>query len=398
MNRGLDALAPYPFERLAMLLDGVTPGAAPIDLSIGEPRGLVPECVRAALLDNLDGLVRYPAVAGTPALRAAIAAWLTRRFGLPAGALDPDRHVLPVSGTREGLFAVAQCMVDATRADAAVALPNPGYQVYAGAALLAGAQPRYLPLGADGLPRFDAWTDAQWAGVQLLYLCSPGNPSGAVLSLDHYRTVLRLADRHGFVVAGDECYSELYLDESAPPGGLLSACQALGRPGFERCLVLHSLSKRSGVPGLRSGFVAGDAALIAPLRRYRGYHGVSLPPPTQAASIAAWADEAHVAAARARYRESYARVLPLLGAGYGAQAPAAAFYLWLAVPGDDAAFTRALYARTGVKLVPGQYLGRDAGGDNPGAGRVRMALVADPQSCAQAAQRMADFIREYRPA
>lgn len=397
MNPGLDALAPYPFERLATLLDGATPGASLLDLSIGEPRGLVPERVRAAVLENLDGLARYPAVAGTPALRVAIATWLTRRFGLPAGALDPDRHVLPVSGTREGLFSLAQCVVDARRPGAAVALPNPGYQVYEGAALLAGARPRYLPLGADGLPRLDAWTDAQWAGVQLVYLCSPGNPSGAVLTPDHYRAVLRLADRHGFVVAGDECYSELYLDESAPPGGLLSACQALGRPGFERCVVLHSLSKRSSVPGLRSGFVAGDAALIAPLRRYRGYHGVSLPPPTQAASIAAWEDEAHVVAARARYRENYAAVLPLLVDGYRAHAPAAAFYLWLTVPGDDAAFTRALYAQSGVKLLPGQYLGRAAGGHNPGAGRVRMALVADPQSCAQAAGRMADFIFNYQP-
>lgn len=397
MNPGLTGLAPYPFERLATLLQGATPGAPLIDLSIGEPRGLVPDGVRAALLENLDGLARYPAVAGTPALRAAIAQWLTRRFALPAGALDPERHVLPLSGTREGLFALAQCVVDATRPGAAVALPNPGYQVYEGAALLAGAQPRYLPLGADGLVNLDAWADTQWAGVQLLYLCSPGNPSGAVLTLEHYREVLRLADRHGFVVAGDECYSELYLDESAPPGGLLSACQAMGRAGFDRCLVLHSLSKRSGVPGLRSGFVAGDAQLIAPLRRYRSYHGVSLPPPTQAASIAAWGDEAHVAAARSRYRESYARVLPLLSGTYPACQPAAAFYLWLPVPGDDAAFTGALYAGTGVKLVPGQYLGRSVDGHNPGAGRVRMALVADPQGCAQAAARMADFAATYRP-
>jgi N-succinyldiaminopimelate aminotransferase len=384
VNPGLAALQPYPFERLAALLDGVPPGGPVQDLSIGEPRGAVPACVREALVAHLDGLARYPAIAGDSALREACAGWLERRFGLPAGAVDPLRHVLPLAGTREGLFALAQCVVDRTRRDAAVALPNPGYQVYEGAALLAGAQPRYLPLGAQGLPDLDAWEDAQWRGVQLLYLCSPGNPTGAVLTLEHYRRVLALADRHGFVVAGDECYSELYLDESAPPPGLLTACTALGRAGFARCVVLHSLSKRSGVPGLRSGCIAGDADLIAALRRYRSYHGVSLAPPVQVASIAAWSDEAHVAAARARYRATYARVLPLLAPAADVPLPAAAFYLWLPVAGDDAAWVRALYATSGVKLLPGSFLGRPVRGHHPGSGHVRIALVGTADACARA--------------
>ena len=307
MNPDLAKLHPYPFERLATLLNGITPPAdlAPISLSIGEPRHTPPKFVVDALKDSLAGLASYPMAPGLPALREAIAAWVTRRFGLKQDQFDPARHVLPVSGTREGLFAFAQAVVDRTKPAPVVAMPNPFYQIYEGAALLAGAEPVYLNTTADNgfVPDLDAVPKDIWRRCQLVYVCSPGNPTGAILDRAFYQRLLTLADQHDFIVASDECYSELYDDEQNPPPGLLGVCSELGRDGFERCVVFHSLSKRSNVPGLRSGFVAGDADIIAKFRLYRTYHGCALPVPAQLASIPAWNDEAHVTENRALYRQ-----------------------------------------------------------------------------------------------
>ncbi|MFZ5491603.1 MAG: succinyldiaminopimelate transaminase [Pseudomonadota bacterium] len=395
MNPGFAALQPYPFERLRGLLADLPPAAdlPLIDLSIGEPRHAPPALVRDALIAHLDGLGRYPKTAGSEALRETIAAWLTRRHGLPAsapaGAIDPERQVLPVSGTREALFAIAQCVVD--RAPGArVAMPNPFYQIYEGAALLAGATPLYIPClaRADYTPDFDAVPEAVWRDVQLLYICSPHNPTGRVLSLAQLERLVELAQRHDFVIASDECYSEIYPDDAAPPPGILAACQSLGLDGFDRCLVFQSLSKRSSVPGLRSGFVAGDARLIERFGLYRTYHGCALPEYVQAASAAAWADEAHVADSRARYRRKLTAAVQALGGRVAA--PEGGFCLWLPVPGgDDLAFTRRLYAEQHLRVLPGSYLARTDAGINPGAGHVRLALVADEAACEAAMTRLA---------
>jgi N-succinyldiaminopimelate aminotransferase len=396
MNPGFAALQPYPFERLRGLLADVRHdgGLPPIDLSIGEPRHAPPALVRDALIDNLDGLGRYPKTAGSDTLREAIAAWLVRRHGLPPGAVDPARQVLPVSGTREALFAIAQCVID--RAPGArVAMPNPFYQIYEGAALLAGARPLYIPCLADAdyRPDFDAVPPAVWRQVQLLYLCSPHNPTGRVLSLDQLKYLVELAQRHDFVIASDECYSEIYPDEAAPPPGILAACRGLGLDGFDRCLVFQSLSKRSSVPGLRSGFVAGDARLIERFALYRTYHGCALPEYVQAASAAAWADEAHVIQSRALYRRKLAAAVEALRGRVAL--PQGGFCLWLAVPGgDDPAFTRRLYAKHNLRVLPGSYLARADGGVNPGAGHVRLALVADEAACAQAMARLAAALND----
>lgn len=391
MNPRLERLQPYPFERLARLLADVTPPAepAPISLAIGEPQHAPPDCARQALVEALDGLAKYPATRGQPALRSAIADWLTRRFELPDASVDPERHVLPVAGTREALFASAQAVVDPS-AGARVALPNPGYQIYEGAALLAGAEPLYLPCRAEtGFgPDLDAPSAAEWDACQLLYLCSPGNPTGAVLDTDYLQTALELAERHDFVIAADECYSEIYPDEANPPPGLLQAAHAAGRDGFQRCLVFHSLSKRSNLPGLRSGFVAGDADLIAPFLRYRTYHGSTLGPHAQAASIAAWSDEAHVRDNRERYRAKFDAVLPILEDTLDVTRPDGSFYLWPRLPADDETVARELLARANVRAVPGRYLGRDAGGGNPGENRLRLSLVASTEDCAEAARRI----------
>lgn len=395
MNPHLEALKSYPFERLAALKAGITPPAdlPHIPLSIGEPKHAPPEFVVEALVQNLGGLASYPQALGLPALREAIAAWLIRRFKLSANAVDPEQQVLPVSGTREGLFAFVQAMVDAGD-DALVLMPNPFYQIYEGATLLAGAQPWYLNTFANTgfLPDLDAVPESVWQRCQVLFLCSPGNPTGAVMDIPYMTRVLELADRYDFVIAADECYSEIYLDEAAPPPGMLEACAAIGRDDFRRVAVFHSLSKRSNVPGMRSGFVAGDAELIHQYRLYRTYHGCAAPLPVQQASIAAWSDDAHVADNRRKYQEKFAAALEILQPVMDVAAPPAAFYLWPNVGGDDEAFARDLFAEQNVTVLPGQYLSRDTEHGNPGAGRIRISLVASVEECAEAARRIRTFM------
>jgi N-succinyldiaminopimelate aminotransferase len=400
MNPRLATLHAYPFERLARLKADVHPPAqlAHIAMSIGEPQHAPPAFLLEVLRRELAGLASYPATAGLPQLRAACAHWLTRRYALAAGSVDPDTMVLPVNGTREALFAFVQAAVDATH-DALVVMPNPCYQIYEGAALLAGAQPYYLDTTAVNgyLPQLEAVPQEVWRRCQVLFLCSPGNPTGAVLPLPLLRQALELAERHDFVIAADECYADIYLDERAPPPGLLAACQAAGRTRFERCVVFHSLSKRSSVPGLRSGFMAGDPAVMARLLLYRTYHGSAMPLPTQLASAAAWSDDAHAAANRRLYQEKFARVLPVLTPLIEVGAPAGAFYLWPQVGGDDERFARELFARANVTVLPGSYLGRPGRAGNPGAGRLRISLVPPVEVCLEAAGRIAEFLRG-RPA
>ena len=396
MNHALTQLQPYPFEKLRALLGTVKPAAdkRAIALSIGEPKHASPAFVAQAMADNLDKLAVYPSTIGLPALRQAIGQWCERRFGVPAGWLDAERHILPVNGTREALFAFTQAVVNRSD-DALVVSPNPFYQIYEGAALLAGATPHYLPcLESNGFnPDFDAVPAETWERCQILFLCSPGNPTGALVPMDTLKKLIALADKHDFVIAADECYSELYFDEDAPPAGLLSACAALGRSDFKRCVVFHSLSKRSNLPGLRSGFVAGDAEIIKPFLLYRTYHGCAMPVQTQLASIAAWQDEAHVRENRDLYRAKYDAVLEILQPVLDVQRPDGSFYLWAKVPGSDADFTRDLYEAEHVTVVPGSYLSREVDGVNPGAGRVRMALVAPLAECIEAAERIRRFLQ-----
>jgi len=396
MNHALTQLQPYPFEKLRALLGSVKPAAdnRAIALSIGEPKHESPAFVAQAMADNLDKLAVYPSTIGLPGLRQAIGQWCERRFGVPAGWLDADRHILPVNGTREALFAFTQAVVN--RADDGLVIsPNPFYQIYEGAALLAGATPHYLPcLENNGFnPDFDAVPAEVWKRCQILFLCSPGNPTGALVPMDTLKKLIALADEHDFVIAADECYSELYFDEDAPPPGLLTACAELGRSDFKRCVVFHSLSKRSNLPGLRSGFVAGDAEIIKPFLLYRTYHGCAMPVQTQLASIAAWQDEAHVRANRDQYRAKYDAVLDILQPVLDVQRPDGSFYLWAKVPGCDAEFTRDLFEAQHVTVVPGSYLSREVDGVNPGAGRVRMALVAPLAECIEAAERIRAFLQ-----
>jgi N-succinyldiaminopimelate aminotransferase len=396
MNDALNNLQPYPFEKLRALLAGAQPPAEKkaIALSIGEPKHRSPDFVAKALSDNLDQLAVYPTTLGIPALRESIAAWCERRFNVPAGWLDAARHVLPVNGTREALFAFTQTVVQRSD-DGLVVSPNPFYQIYEGAALLAGAKPHYLPcLEENGFnPDFDAVSADVWQRCQILFLCSPGNPTGALIPQATLQKLIKLADQYDFVIAADECYSELYFDEANPPAGLLSACAAMGRSDFARCVVFHSLSKRSNLPGLRSGFVAGDAAILKSFLLYRTYHGCAMPVQTQLASVAAWNDEAHVRANRDLYREKYDAVLDILQPVMDVQRPDGGFYLWAKTPMDDAQFTRELFAEEHVTVVPGSYLSREVDGFNPGAGRVRMALVAPLAECVEAATRIRAFIQ-----
>lgn len=396
MNPRLDLLLPYPFERLRALLAGAQPPPSlpHIPLSIGEPKHAPPAFVGEALRRALDTLGSYPLALGLPELRGTIARWLERRFALPANAVNPESMVLPVNGTREGLFAFVQAVVDAGRPAPTVLMPNPFYQIYEGAALLAGAEPVYLNCDARNgyLPDLDAVPAATWARCQVLFLCTPGNPTGAVMPAEYLRRVLDLSERHGFVVASDECYSEIYPDESQPPPGLLQVAHAAGNTAFERCVVFHSLSKRSSVPGLRSGFVAGDAKILAGFRLYRTYHGCAVPVHTQLASVPAWNDEAHVIENRRLYREKFARVVPMLREVMEVDVPDGAFYLWLAV-GDDEAFTRGLFEQQHVTVLPGSYLARDSAGGNPGHGRVRVSLVASVDDCVEAARRIVAHLR-----
>jgi N-succinyldiaminopimelate aminotransferase len=401
LNPRLDLLKPYPFERLRALLAGAKPPAhlRHIPLSIGEPRHAPPAFVGQALLQSLgESLGSYPVALGLPALREAIARWLEQRFALPPGTVRADDMVLPVNGTREALFSFVQAAVDVgggvAGARPLVLMPNPFYQIYEGAALLAGAEPHFLNCTEDTgyLPDLDAVDAATWARCQVLFLCTPGNPTGAVMPTAYLRRALNLSARYGFLIASDECYSELYLDESAPPPGLLQAAFAAGNHTFERCLVFHSLSKRSSVPGLRSGFVAGDAAFMTRYRLYRTYHGCAVPLHTQFASIPAWSDELHVVANRQLYREKFARVTPVIAQALqqATAIPAGGFYLWLQV-GDDEAFARELFERQHVTVLPGSYLARDTRTGNPGRGRVRISLVASVDDCDEAARRIAGF-------
>ncbi len=396
MNPRLASLRPYPFERLRGLLDGSAPpaGLHHIPLSIGEPRHTPPAFIGAALTQALGTLGSYPLVLGVPELRAAIAAWLARRFELPIDGVRAEDMVLPVNGTREALFALVQAAVDGSRPQPAVLMPNPFYQIYEGAALLAGAEPVYLNCdpALGHLPDLDAVEASTWNRCQVLFLCSPGNPTGAVMPVDYLRRALELSARNGFLIASDECYSEIYLDESRPPPGLLQVAHAAGNTEFERCVVFHSLSKRSSVPGLRSGFVAGDARVLADFRLYRTYHGCAVPVHTQRASVPAWQDEAHVRENRRLYREKFAAVVPLLREVLEVDVPAGAFYLWLPV-GDDEAFTRGLFERQHVTVVPGSYLARDTDGGNPGRGRIRVSLVASVDDCIEAARRIVAFVK-----
>ncbi len=394
MNPSLSRLWPYPFERLRELLAGATPPAnlPHISLSIGEPRHTPPAVVLDALTNSLHTLSSYPASQGLPQFRAAVARWLTRRFALPAGAVDPDRMVLPATGTREALFAVVQALTDRSR-EPIVVMPNPFYQIYEGATLLAGAEPYFMgQRSGEALPDLDSVPEAVWKRCQLLFLCSPGNPTGAVAGIEYLRRALELADRYGFAIASDECYSEIYFDEGAPPVGLLQAALAAGHSSFERCLVFHSLSKRSSVPGLRSGFIAGDPALIKPFLLYRTYHGCAMPVHVQLASIAAWDDDAHVVENRRLYRDKFARVLPILREVMDVEMPEASFYLWPKVA-DDERFTRELFERQHVTTLPGSYIARDSAEGNPGRGRVRISLVATVDECVAAAERIKAYLR-----
>ncbi|MBE0510212.1 MAG: succinyldiaminopimelate transaminase [Chromatiales bacterium] len=396
MNPDLDRLQPYPFEKLAQLKAGVTPPEkTAIALSIGEPKHQPPAFVLETLITHLHGLGNYPITKGRVELREAIASWLGRRFALPQGSLDAERHVLPVAGTREALFAFAQAVIDRHATRPKVLCPNPFYQIYEGAALLAGAEPWFLNCREENgfLPDLDAVPAEVWQDCQLFYLCSPGNPTGAVAPLGYLQKLIGLADEYDFIIASDECYSELYFDEAAPPPGLLEAAAAMGRTDFSRCVVFHSLSKRSNLPGLRSGFVAGDAEILKRFLLYRTYHGCALPPPTQAASISAWQDEVHVQANRAIYRQKFDAVLNILEPVLEVSRPDAGFYLWAKTPGSDTDFARELFAQQHLTVLPGSYLSRDAHGSNPGTGRVRMALVAELDECIEAAERIREFMK-----
>jgi len=390
VNPRLSRLQPYPFERLRSLFADVVPNPAltPINLSIGEPRHPTPPLLLDALTRSLGSLANYPTTIGAVALREAIAGWLARRHGLPS--LDPGAQVLPVLGSREALFAFAQTVVDGSRAGATVVMPNPFYQIYEGAALLAGAEPFCVNADPERgfAPDWDAVPEAVWARTQLVYVCSPDNPTGRVARPEEWRRLFALSDRHGFVIAADECYSEIYFDEGKPPAGALAVAHAQGRDGYPRLLVFGSLSKRSNAPGLRSGYVAGDAALVKAFLLYRTYHGSAMSGAVAAASIAAWNDEVHVRANRAEYAAKFAVLQPRLAPVLPCPMPEAAFYLWARTGGDDAGFARRLLAEKNVTVLPGSYFARTAHGVNPGAGYVRIALVAPFAECADAVDRI----------
>ena len=403
MNPRLDLLQPYPFERLRQLFAGVTPNpaSAAIRLGIGEPRHATPPFLQQALCDAVThtaGLAGYPATAGTPALRQACARWLHSRYGVTVNEAD---QVLPTNGSREALFAFAQAVLDPAQNDAIVVCPNPFYQIYEGATLLVGAQPYFVPSvpARNFAVDWDSVPESIWLRTRLVYVCSPGNPTGAVMPLSEWQKLFALSDRYGFVIASDECYSEIYFRDEPPLGGL-QAAQQLGRSDFRNMLMFTSLSKRSNVPGLRSGFVAGDAALVKRFLLYRTYHGSAMSPVVQTASIAAWNDEAHVIENRRLYREKFERITPLLAEVLDVQPPDAAFYLWAHIGtccgGSDTAFARDLYAQYNVTVLPGSFLAREAQGHNPGAGRIRMALVAEPDDCLEAALRIRAFVQNMQ--
>jgi len=397
MNPRLGLLQPYPFERLRELLHGVTPPAnlRPISLGLGEPQHPTPQLLKDALTANLSGLARYPLTLGLAELRTAVAQWLVRRHGLKS--LDAGTQVLPVGGSREALFSIAQAVLDPDEHDALVISPNPFYQIYEGAALLGGAHPYYVnSLPQNALrPDWQSIPDNVWQRVRLVYTCSPSNPHGRVMPMEEWKLLFDLSERHGFVIVSDECYSEIYFDESKPPLGALAAAQALGRTDYARLVVMGSLSKRSSAPGLRSGFAAGDKAVLAKYALYRTYHGSALSNSVQLASVAAWNDEKHVVENRRLYREKFAAFYERVNPALPLTRPEAAFYYWVAVPGgDDLAFTRDLFAATHVTVLPGSYIGREAHGVNPGRGMVRMALVSTVEDAVEAASRVAGFLEK----
>ena len=410
MTPNLKHLHPYPFEKLAQLKQGIIP---PIDkphiaLSMGEPTHATPHLIQEALLTHLHGLANYPTTKGIPELRQTIAGWISRRFKIPAEAVNPETQVLPVNGTREALFSFAQCLIDSTKNSPVVIMPNPFYQIYEGAALLAGAEPYYLNTVEDSgyLPDFDAVPDEIWQRCQLIYICSPGNPTGSVIDQAGHEKLLNLAEKHDFVIASDECYSEIYDDETSPPPGLLQTAYNMGNTAFKRCVIFHSLSKRSNAPGLRSGFVAGDAEILKHYFQYRTYHGCAMPLPSQHASIQAWQDEHHVIENRRLYREKFAAFIDILGDVCTVIKPPASFYVWLKIPLpaaspfskgglrgiSDTEFAKQLFAQQNITVLPGSYLSRDFDGIDPGLNHVRIALVAPLDECIDAAQRIKIFL------
>jgi len=400
MNPRLGLLQPYPFERLRALLGTVKPPASlrPISLGLGEPQHPTPALVKEALAANLGALSRYPVTLGLPELRAAVSEWLARRHGIPAP--DPNKQVIPVNGSREALFSITQATLDPDERDALVVLPNPFYQIYEGSTLLAGGKPYFInSLAQNGFrPDWAGVPEAVWKRTRLVYACSPNNPTGRVMPLDEWKLLFELSDRHGFVVVSDECYSEIYFDESSPPLGGLAAARALGRKGsYPRLLAMGSLSKRSNAPGLRSGFVAGDADLLDKFGLYRTYFGTGVSNTVQLASIAAWKDEVHVRENRRLYREKFAAFREIVDPVLPLTMPEAAFYYWAAVPGEDTEFARALYATSNVTVLPGSFIGRDAHGTNPGRGFVRIALVSTVAEATEAAHRLRDFAAAYAP-
>ena len=397
MDPNLARLQPYPFQKLAALLAGVTPNPSlrPISLSIGEPKHATPQFIRNVLIDQIGGLSSYPATAGSDTLRNAIAGWIERRYRI--AKIDPASQVLPVNGSREALFAFAQAVVDGSRVQPAAVAPNPFYQIYEGAIILAGAQPYFFNL----LPDHGFALDLQqlpekvWRRTQLIYVCSPGNPTGNVMTLDEWQALFELSDRHGFIIASDECYSEIYFNEKQPPLGGLEAAQRLGRGDFRRLVTFSSLSKRSNVPGMRSGFVAGDADILAKFLLYRTYHGCAMNPAVQAASAVAWGDEQHVTENRRLYREKFEKTLAILSLVTEVEMPEAAFYLWLRTPIADTEFAKQLFEQYNVTVVPGSFLAREAHGINPGRNFIRVALVAPVQECLEAAQRLKAFYSRF---
>jgi N-succinyldiaminopimelate aminotransferase len=395
MNPHLASLHPYPFEKLAQLKQAILPPAdlRPITLSIGEPAHATPDCLQQALLTHLHGLANYPTTKGIPELRQSIAQWLSRRFKIPLDVINPDTHILPVNGTREALFSFAQCVIDPA-SNALVLMPNPFYQIYEGAALLAGAEPYFLnTTEATGyIPDFEAVPETVWQRCALIYICSPGNPTGQLIGQQDLVKLMALAEKYDFIIASDECYTELYDDENTPPVGLLETAIAIGNTAFKRCVVFHSLSKRSNAPGLRSGFVAGDAEILKQYFQYRTYHGCAMALPAQHASIAAWQDENHVRENRQLYREKFDAVIEILNTVTPAIRPPAGFYVWLKTPIPDTDFARLLYKTENVTVLPGTFLSREFNGVNPGSHHVRIALVAPFDECVDAANRIKHFV------
>lgn len=396
MNPKLNRLQSYPFQKLKQLLDGVTyDGALPaINLQIGEPKHVTPDFIRQAMIDHMDGLSAYPMTSGSVSLRNTLANWIQRRFNLTK--IDPDTEVIPVNGSREALFSFAQTVIDTDKDRAMVICPNPFYQIYEGAVLLAGAEPYFMNASSQNhfACDFSQVSDVIWANTQLVYVCSPNNPTGHVMTLEEWKQLFELSDRYGFVIASDECYSEIYFTEMAPPLGALDAAQRMGRYGFPRLIVFNSLSKRSNVPGLRSGFVAGDAQILKKFLLYRTYHGSAMSPVVQAASTAAWSDEVHVIENRRLYTQKISDAMRILSDVINIRMPDAGFYFWLETPIIDTEFTKRLYQDYNVTVLPGSYLAQDTHGVNPGANYVRIALVTTPLECAEAMQRIKNFMND----